>query len=737
MKGKDTTIIVIALLGLVGLLAGAASLMPAINEERVALQLTANEQLMKNLPPEIAVTQAALGSFRGLAVDVLWARAEKMKQEGQFWEANQLAEMVTKLQPRFAQVWAFHAWNMAYNISVATHTPAERWKWVNDGVNLLRDEGIPLNPNSVLLYKELSWIFLHKIGMFSDDMHWYYKLQLAMRWQMILGEPVAGDTEQVIDQFRPIAEMFEQYVNRRELDAAVRDEFSKLADHPDLGDKIWPLRDLTIQLFDIRLKRLREEIAADDPDLAKMLAPLRKAVDAQRQREVGQPLERLIADDPAVGEQVAKLREMGFSLDEPLLARIGFVHTQTTSNDLKLMGAKAIDEHPETTSKLEAWLSDASIAEPREKIIAFTRAKVLTDQYHMDPMWMLELMEGAWFVKRGEDPTPIPLDWRHPASHGLYWAALGVRKSKGLLRPGDYDLLNTDRQVLHALQALTHTGKLIFDPVAPYYAQQPDVRYINAYDRAVYGATERIFSERLQHSAAPESFEAGHENFLIWAIQQLYFAGRDQMAEEYYTKLRKKYSQRQADRMALYSKPLREFVLLTFIRDDAITSLDEARGAIQGMLGQWIDEGLVAGQAQRAARLYDEAEFAHGIYMKKQDYKTQGAEEIGRNRMALPPFEQMVSDVLSSYLLAPVSGQRAALLKARAWNNAPIPFKQRIFDRIKDRLYDQIRKSGLNPAIAIPEPPGMEAYRKTHAKPQPAEQGDQLDGTQSRPTNRK
>jgi hypothetical protein len=730
MKGKDTLIIAIALFGLVALLTGAAFMMPAINEERVALQLTANEQLMKNLPPQIAVTQAALGSFRGLAVDVLWARAEKMKQEGQFWEANQLAEMVTKLQPRFAQVWAFHAWNMAYNISVATHTPAERWKWVNDGVNLLRDQGIPLNPNSVLLYKELSWIFLHKIGMFSDDMHWFYKLQLAMRWQRILGEPIAGDTQAVIDQFRPIAGMFEQYVNRQELDAPVREEYARLVDHPELGNAVWPLRDLSIQLFDIRLKRLHAKIASDDAELAKLLDPLRQAVDAQRQRAVGEPLERLIADDPEVGKLVARLREAGFNLDEELLARLAFIHTRATSSDLKLMGAQAIDQAPESTGKLEAWLNDPSIAASRDKVIAFARAKVLTEQYHMDPMWMLELMEGEWFVRRGEDPTPIPLDWRHPASHGLYWAALGVRKSKGLLRPGDYDLLNTDRQVLHALQAMTHTGKLIFDPVAPYYAQQPDVRYIRAYDRAMFGATERIFSERLKSSAAPESFEAGHENFLIWAIQQLYFAGRDAMASEYYTKLRDKYSQRQADRAELYSKPLREFVLFTFVRDDAITSLDEARGAIQGIIGQWIDEGLVAGQAQRAARLLDEARFAHSVYQKKQDYKTEASDEIGRNRMALPSFERMVGDVLSSYLLAPVNGQRAALLKARAWNNAPIPIKQRLFDNIKARLYKQVRASGLNPEIAIPEPPGMEAYRKTHAQPKPAE-APAPEGTQS------
>jgi len=693
-------------------------LMPAINEERVALQLTANEQVMQNLPPDIAVTQAALGSFRGLAVDVLWARAEQMKQDGKFWEANQLAELVTKLQPRFAQVWAFHAWNMAYNISVATHTPQERWKWVMDGVNLLRDEGIPLNPNSVLLYKELAWIFLHKIGQFSDDMHWYYKPQLAMKWQRILGEPPAGTTQEVIDDFAPIAEMFDKYINRTELGPAVRDEFSALADHQELGDKLWPLRDLSIQLFDVRLERLYDDLADSDPDLAKALQPLRQAVVAQRENDNEDPLKQLLEAEPAIAEQVRMIRQTGLNLDEKLLHRIAFIQARDTSQDIKLLGAQAYDTDTDTTSKLDAWLKDESIAASRKKLIAFVRAKVLRNEYHMDPMWMYELMRGEWFVKRGQQPTPIPLDWRHPAAHGLYWSAMGVRKSKGLLRPGDYDLLNTDRQVLHALQAMMHTGKIIFDPATMYYTQQPDVRYVEAYDRAVYGATERVFSERLKNSAAPESFQAGHENFLIWSVQQLYFAGRDDLAADYYERLRREYSDRQAGRAELYALPIEQFVVNTFRQNESITSLDDARGFVQGLIMQWIDQGLVNAQHERAKRLLETARTAHAIYQKKQDYKTTGADEIGRNRMALPPFGNMIGDVLISYLLQPINNnQRAALLKARAWNNAPLPMRQHVFDRVKDKLYAQMRQAGLNPEIAIGEPEGMEAYRKANPAP--------------------
>ncbi|MFA6043552.1 MAG: hypothetical protein WC718_01085 [Phycisphaerales bacterium] len=131
----------------------------------------------------------AMGAFRGIFVNFLWMRANQMKEDGKFYEANQLADAITKLQPRFPSVWVFHAWNLAYNISVSTQTPEERWAWVNAGIDLLRAKGIPANPNSLLLHKELGWIFLHKIGGQTDDANLYYKKMLAQEWTIAVGPP--------------------------------------------------------------------------------------------------------------------------------------------------------------------------------------------------------------------------------------------------------------------------------------------------------------------------------------------------------------------------------------------------------------------------------------------------------------------------------------------------------------------------------------------------------------------
>ena len=188
MRLRDTIIWSVCICFAVALLITAGMRLDYINLQRRQMKLISNEPL-ENAPPSLAFATVAMGAFRGLVVDVLWMRAEELKEQGQFFDAKQLAEWITTLQPRFASVWEFQAWNMAYNISVAMPAtqPQERWRWVKNGYELLRDRGIPMNPKSILLYRELARIFQHKIGGITDDAHKYYKLQLALAMEPLLG----------------------------------------------------------------------------------------------------------------------------------------------------------------------------------------------------------------------------------------------------------------------------------------------------------------------------------------------------------------------------------------------------------------------------------------------------------------------------------------------------------------------------------------------------------------------
>ena len=188
MPLRDTIIWVVCVILAAALLITAGTQLDYINSQRQKMKLICNEPL-ENAPPSLAFATVAMGAFRGLVVDILWLRADRLKEQGQFFDAKQLADWITTLQPRFASVWEFQAWNMAYNISVAIPAtqPDQRWHWVKNGYELLRDQGIELNPKSILLYRELARIFQHKIGSVSDDAHKYYKLQLAMAMEPLLG----------------------------------------------------------------------------------------------------------------------------------------------------------------------------------------------------------------------------------------------------------------------------------------------------------------------------------------------------------------------------------------------------------------------------------------------------------------------------------------------------------------------------------------------------------------------
>jgi hypothetical protein len=203
----DRLTITVAGIVMLACMAGAAAVAGVVQRQRHDLDLVVSTEGTEGMPPHVAVVTAALGTFRGLAVDLLWARADHLQEEGEFFEAQTLSQWITTLQPRFQKVWAFQAWNLAWNIAAATQVPAERWGWVSRGIELLRSRGIPLNPRAANLYFELAWIYQNKIGRVGDKEHWYYKARLAEEMQELLGDLTAGKTtEQAIERFRKISD---------------------------------------------------------------------------------------------------------------------------------------------------------------------------------------------------------------------------------------------------------------------------------------------------------------------------------------------------------------------------------------------------------------------------------------------------------------------------------------------------------------------------------------------------
>jgi hypothetical protein len=137
--------------------------------------ISPQETALKKLPPELVFTTVLLGGFRGILADFLWLRAQKLQDEGKYFELVQLSDWIGLLEPYIPEVWTFNAWNLSYNISVEFPTPEERWNWVYQGIKLLRNKALKYIPNSSKIYQQISWIYYHKIASYSDLAHAYYK----------------------------------------------------------------------------------------------------------------------------------------------------------------------------------------------------------------------------------------------------------------------------------------------------------------------------------------------------------------------------------------------------------------------------------------------------------------------------------------------------------------------------------------------------------------------------------
>lgn len=450
----------------------------------------------ENVPPTLAFATVATGAFRGLVVDVLWMRADKLKEEGQFFDAKQLAEWITTLQPRFPSVWEFQAWNMAYNISVAIPTtqPDQRWLWVRNGYELLRDKGIRWNPKSLELYRELARIFQHKIGGIADDAHKYYKIQLALAMEPLLG-------------------------------TADNEYFEALAKAPTE----WRL------------------IKNDANDLITELASADGA----------------------------------FSVDG----------AEFVSNYL-LLRQNASRFNPAAGQTIDNFRGSKTL----KKFDIFAKAYELRNHWKLDPVLMQEINQTYGPVDFSEPNVHLPLDWRHPDSHAIYWAVKGLQQAGTAelpeVREIDVGETNTDRIVAQSLQSLFRNGKIfIFE--APVQTSQdsssqlsrrfvkdiflrPDLRMFEPYNNAVLAILDKY--AKAADKVRLQSLENGHRNMLKNAVFSFYQSGHRDQAQKIYNQLKQRYP------LPEFQVPLAAFARSRMFEEFESIGIDDAKEQISAIL---------------------------------------------------------------------------------------------------------------------------------------------------------
>jgi len=126
------------------------------------------------------IVGAALGGFREVAATMLWMKTHEYWHQGEALQAKSLwlMRLVTLLDPHWLEPWRVTAWHLAYNLYVETDDPELRAKYLQMGVDCLR-EGVSWNPDRYDLYMELGWTYFDKVEDFEEANKWF---KAAMRY---------------------------------------------------------------------------------------------------------------------------------------------------------------------------------------------------------------------------------------------------------------------------------------------------------------------------------------------------------------------------------------------------------------------------------------------------------------------------------------------------------------------------------------------------------------------------
>jgi len=630
VKSYPRLIQVLALLVAAALLAAAGLVQGPLDEAR------RHDEILTDAEAASSLLEVIPGGLRAPIIAYLWIRVEDLKQNDKYYEIMQLSDMICRLQPRFPGVWDYHAWNMAYNISVKTHTPEERWLWVNNGVELLRDKGIPYNPKSIILYRQLAWIFNHKIGDFMDEMHMTYKAHLASIFQRLLASPPYGTTQETIDGFRPVAQA--------------------PLDRTRQGDDVVPGQRRLIQMDQLEVLKKRQ------PEVATYLAEL-----ARHGVSLSHSQENLLE---------AYNR---FTRDEAVMAI--------------RRGLKPVEPPDKPLADL---INDPKVAAARSALLAFVRAQVLWNRYRMDPQWMLTVMERYG-----------PVDWRLPWAHALYWTTLGIERTQGL-GSENIEYINTDRNILNALKALTWYGRLtmIENPDNgdnPEVFMLSDLRFVDS----CQAEHDRLIRARLA-VAKKENYRSniladGHINYLSSAVQMLYAAHRRDKARELMQFVLDHYGAKNP----AWKLPLEEFVYRIFEQDGRpITEV------AMSQITMSIETALLAMLTEQSEIVADSIAHAKKVlaaYLK-------GLPE--RLKKFQPDLSYVLEQMAARLLVHPRSlGYNLSLVdRSRLYVQLGAETRGMIYDFIAPPLQQECAAFEMDFAKLFPTPPNLEQARQTIRK---------------------
>lgn len=162
-------------------LVALAGIRPAVQARQIRAGLVIEGADTQGMASDVAVPTLALGAFRGLVVDYLWIRTISLREQGRTYEARILAEQIGRLQPRLPAVWDYLGSHLAYDLAATATDSATRWAWIQNGLDLVREQGLAKNPQSARLCYTLARIYQDKVNSSMDEFHADFKREHVLQ----------------------------------------------------------------------------------------------------------------------------------------------------------------------------------------------------------------------------------------------------------------------------------------------------------------------------------------------------------------------------------------------------------------------------------------------------------------------------------------------------------------------------------------------------------------------------
>lgn len=549
----------------------------------------------------------AMGPFRGLLVNFLWIRANQMKEAGKVYESLNLAKAITALQPRYEEVWVFHAWNLAYNISVTAKTPAQRWEWVKKGLRLLREKGVVYNPDSMLIHKELGWIFLHKMGGVTDDANIFYKQEHAAEWTVVLGEPPRTRFD----------------MSREEATETFAVWLEEIAEAPPSLGSLFERAPETREL----VRRLRESV---DEDLGFEL--LKRWTDMTT--ILGSPY-RAGVTDAQVGPKSGVLRDL--LLDPEYESAWGALL-------------------PYVRRKV---LTDEYNMDPR-LMVRYTRKYGPLDWRHAAAhalYWTAKGVDGA--LRRVEDQNRENYDFLNTDRQAMH-------AIQQLYRDGQvyFSYLYHIAPTLRTAQTTAYGGGTYRAMPNPYFVDTYEEIIQEVANRA-REEDAKSFAENAKRSY--RFYSAGYENFLKDAIRFFFRRGQIDKAQEYHLKLirwNEINTNKTEEQWIKLASDLNDFIAQQF-EDQRFMIPDVARSEIMGALQGAYINGLLAGDDRLFRQGFEYARAFHAAYTREQVNLTATMGANARMEVANRDFRWAAGNVFAD-VISMMNLEDAQLMYSRA-----------------------------------------------------------------------